>query len=181
MASSRVGTATLVAFTALTATINAVAAPKPFIRPTPPIAGGCRFIPSDPDWPSLQEWASLNASAHGRLVATVPIGSSCFNSTYDVTTQRYGLNTFNEAQCANVRAKWHTPVLHEESSSSIMQTYFANNSCNPIAPKQDGGQCGIGSYVRYALDIGSDADVKAGIAFGKKHNIRVLVRNTGHE
>lgn len=172
--------AVLIILTALTAA-KAIAAPEPVVRPIPPIAGGCRFIPSDPGWPSLEEWASLNKSVDGRLIATVPIGSPCFKSTYDVKTKKTGLNTFDEMQCGSVKANWHTPTFHEDSSSSIMQTYFANNSCNPIAPDQSGGECGIGNYVQYAIDVSSDAHVKAGIVFGKKHNIRVLVRNTGHE
>lgn len=61
-----------------------------------------------------------------------------------------------------------------------MQTYFANNSCNPIAD-QSGGKCGIGSYVQYAIDVTGDADVEAGLVFAQKNNIRLLIRNTGHE
>ncbi|KAG6986519.1 FAD-linked oxidoreductase sor8 [Physcia stellaris] len=180
MASSILLHAPLIVLTALTA-INAIAAPEPVVRPTPPIAGGCRFIPSDPEWPSIEEWSSLNISVDGRLIATVPSGSPCFRSTYDVKTKTTGLNTFDEKQCNDVKANWHMPTFHEDSSSSIMQTRFANNSCNYFAPDQSGGQCGIGSYVKYAIDVGSEGHVKAGIAFGKRHNIRVLVRNTGHE
>ncbi|KAL8703592.1 MAG: hypothetical protein Q9201_003240 [Fulgogasparrea decipioides] len=59
-----------------------------------------------------------------------------------------------------------------------MQTYFANNSCNPINVQ---GDCGIGSYVHYAIDIRSDQDAVAGIAFAQKYNIRLVIRNTGHD
>lgn len=41
-----------------------------------------------------------------------------------------------------------------------MQTYFANNSCNPINVQ---GDCGIGSYVQYAIDVAGHAGVKAGL------------------
>ena len=170
---------TLFAFSSLAAS-NPLGQAAAFVRPTSPIAGGCRFIPSDPDWPSEQQWASLNKTVGGRLIATVPIGSPCYHSTYDVTAQKYHLSTYDEAACAAVKKGWNTPVLHEMSSSSIMQTYFANDSCNPIAD-QSGGKCGIGSYVQYAINVTGDADAVAGIAFAKKHNIRLLVRNTGHE
>ena len=59
MASSTSLQAALIILTALTAT-NAIAAPEPVVRPVPPTAGGCRFIPLDPEWPSIEEWASLN-------------------------------------------------------------------------------------------------------------------------
>ena len=137
---------------------------------------GCRVIPSDPQWPSPQQWAELNKTVNGRLVATIPIGAPCYKSTYDVITGQYDLSTYNEAACAKVKAGWHDPAFHERSSSSIMQTYFAQNGCNPIAVPND-GKCGLGSYIRYAINVAGDEDV----AFAQKNNVRLLIRNTGHE
>ena len=170
---------TLVVLASLVAS-NPLAQSGPVIRPVSPIAGGCRFVPTDPGWPSKQDWDSLNTTVGGRLIANVPIGAPCYQSTYDVVTQEYDLSTYDAAACAAVQQGWHSPTLHESSSSSIMQTYFANNSCNPIAD-QSGGKCGIGSYAQYSIDVTGDADAAAGIAFAKEHNIRLLVRNTGHE
>ena len=147
---------------------------------TSAIAGGCRLIPSDAQWPSAQQWAALNKTVGGRLIATVPAGAPCYKSTFDVKTGGFSLSTFDEVACANVQNSWHEPSFHEESSSSVMQTYFANNSCNPIVD-QSFGKCGIGNYVQYAIDVTGDADVKAGLAFAQRNNIRLLIRNTGHE
>jgi len=149
-------------------------------KPTPPIAGGCRFIPGDAGWPSKGTWDSLNKTVGGRLIANIPIGAPCYHNTFDVVTQNYDLSTYDGASCAAIQQAWHTPPLHEQSSSSIMQTYFANDSCNPIAD-QSGGKCGIGSYAQYSINVTGDADAIAGIAFAREHNIRMLVRNTGHE
>lgn len=43
----------------------------------------CHVLPSDADWPSTTEWASLNTTVNGRLIATVPIGSPCHDPNYD--------------------------------------------------------------------------------------------------
>jgi len=169
----------LLAFFSFAASSPAVEAAAVY-KPTPPIAGGCRFIPGDAGWPSKGTWDSLNKTVGGRLIANIPIGSPCYHSTFDVVTQKYDLSTYNAASCAAVQQAWHTPPLHEQSSSSVMQTYFANDSCNPIAD-QSGGKCGIGSYAQYSINVTGDADAVAGIAFAKEHNIRLLVRNTGHE
>ena len=141
---------------------------------------GCRFIPEESQWPSPQDWADLNQTVNGRLIANIPPGAPCYKTTYDVQSGKYDLSTFDEAACAKVRDNWHDPLFHEQSSSSIMQTFFANNSCNPIADQSD-GQCGIGNYVQYAINVAGDEDVKAGLAFAQKTNIRLLIRNTGHE
>lgn len=140
----------------------------------------CRVIPSDAEWPSEKAWSELNETVHGRLVATIPIGAPCYRNTYNVVTKQYDLDTFDEAACAKVRTAWLDPALHEQSSSSAMATYFAKDACNPFAAT-DNSRCGIGGYVQYAIDIFDDEDVRAGLAFAKKHNIRLVVRNTGHE
>lgn len=65
------------------------------------------------------------------------------------------------------------------SSSSIMQTFFANDSCDPFSAESR--PCLMGNYVDYAVDVSSANDVIAAINFAKKNNIRFVIRNTGHE
>ncbi|KAG8528244.1 uncharacterized protein KY384_007161 [Bacidia gigantensis] len=145
-----------------------------------PQSSGCRVIPLDSKWPTLHEWAALNQSVGGRLIATVPAGSPCYKSTFDVSTGAYDLSTYDEAACATVQKSWHEPLFHEQSSSSVMQTYFAGDSCNPIAD-QSNGKCGIGNYNQYAIDVAGDDDVRVGLAFAQEHNVRILIKNTGHD
>ena len=123
---------------------------------------GCRVISSDPQWPSAQDWAALNDTVSGRLIASIPPGAPCYKNTYDVKTGTFDLAMYDEAACQEVQKAWHEPAFHEESSSSVMQTYFTNNSCNPIADQSE-DKCGIGNYVQYAIRISGDEDVKVGI------------------
>ena len=138
----------------------------------------CKNVPGDIGWPTMVQWSILNVTLSGRLIKTIPIGSPCYEKTINVATSEDDLPTYDEATCSHIREDWNTPTLHYESPSSVMQTYFANNSCNPINVQ---GDCGIGSYVQYAINVTSDEDALAGIEFAQTHNIRLLVRNTGHE
>lgn len=54
----------------------------------------CKYLPSDANWPSLDEWAELNNTVSGRLVATVPLGAPCHDPTYD------------EELCASLQEQW---------------------------------------------------------------------------
>ncbi|TKA61915.1 hypothetical protein B0A55_11313, partial [Friedmanniomyces simplex] len=60
-----------------------------------------------------------------------------------------------------------------------MAPFFANRSCDPFLPKAY--QCVIGTYVQYAVNVSSAEDVAAGIKFATKRNIRLVIRNTGHD
>ena len=71
----------------------------------------------------------------------------------------------------------HTYSL--ESSSSVMQPFFANQSCDPFTPQST--PCRLGNSVSYAIDVSSAADVQAAVAFARANQIRLVVRNTGHE
>ncbi|KAM0450938.1 hypothetical protein ACHAO4_006330 [Trichoderma viride] len=134
-------------------------------RPPPPPA--CRNLPGDPGWPSAASWASLNKTLGGRLIATVPLGTPCHDPKY------------NQNVCANLQANWELPQTHYVTSSSIMQPFFANQSCDAFTPESQ--PCLLGNYVSYAVNVSCTADVSAALAFATKNNIRVVVRNTGHD
>ncbi|KAJ6113991.1 FAD-binding type 2 [Penicillium sp. IBT 18751x] len=131
------------------------------------VAEQCHCLPGDRCWPSTAAWSALNSTVGGRLVATVPIGTPCHAPTYDA------------AACAALKSDWTLPQTHLESSSSVMQTFFANQSCDPwTAPSRP---CELGNYVDYAVDVSSTADVVAAVNFARKNNIRFVIRNTGHD
>jgi hypothetical protein len=46
-------------------------------------AKGCRFIPGDKGWPAEAEWAQLNRTVGGRLIATVPRAHVCHGKDFD--------------------------------------------------------------------------------------------------
>lgn len=60
-----------------------------------------------------------------------------------------------------------------------MQSYFANQSCDPFTDRTL--PCLIGNYVQYAVEVTSAQDVVETVNFARDNNIRFLVRNTGHE
>ncbi|KAK1956048.1 FAD binding domain-containing protein [Colletotrichum sublineola] len=127
----------------------------------------CHCLPGDDCWPSKSSWDALNSTVGGKLIATVPIGSVCHDPNYD------------EAACTALQNAWTLPETHFPSSSSVMQTYFANQSCDPFTDRTT--PCLIGNYVSYAVEVTSAQDVVETINFARDNNIRFLVRNTGHD
>lgn len=130
----------------------------------------CRCFPGDACWPSTQDWDVFNATLGGRLIATVPAASVChYNSTY---------LPYDAAACEELLAVWNETKTHYETSYSPMAPWFANFSCDPYLPNTP---CTIRPLVRYAVNASSAQDYQTTIEFATKHNIRLVVRNTGHD
>lgn len=60
-----------------------------------------------------------------------------------------------------------------------MSPYHQNESCIPFTARNS--TCLQGNYVQYAIDVTEAADVQAGLKFAQEKNIRLVVKNTGHE
>ncbi|KAF9269452.1 FAD-binding domain-containing protein [Marasmius fiardii PR-910] len=60
-----------------------------------------------------------------------------------------------------------------------MDPVFLNKSCDPFDSRES--PCEIGAYVQYAVNVSSHDHVVKALKFVKKHNIRLVVKNTGHE
>ncbi|KAL2866045.1 FAD-dependent oxidoreductase [Aspergillus lucknowensis] len=130
-------------------------------------ASSCRCMPGDACWPSPAIWSRFNQSIDGQLIATVPLGKPCHDPTY------------NAAECDILREKWTLPELHYVTSSSIMAPWFANGSCDPFHPIEK--PCTLDNYIVYAVNVSKPEHVSKAIKFTEQHNIRLVVRNTGHD
>jgi FAD/FMN-containing dehydrogenase len=56
---------------------------------------------------------------------------------------------------------------------------YTNLSCNPFSSKTS--PCTIGNYVQYTVNATDAAHVQKTIHFAARHNIRLVIRNTGHD
>lgn len=60
-----------------------------------------------------------------------------------------------------------------------MNPYFQNQSCDPFTSAQR--PCELGNYVSYSIAVSGTQDVVAGIQFTRESNVRLVIKNTGHE
>ena len=130
----------------------------------------CRCFPTDNCWPSKSQWKAFNETLDGKLLLTMPLASACHQDRF---------TEFNAQQCAELQSAWTLPETHYTSSSSIMAPFFANRSCDPFFPES--APCIVGTYVQYAVNATEAADYQKTIAFANENNIRLVIRNTGHD
>ncbi|KAF9262229.1 FAD-binding domain-containing protein [Marasmius fiardii PR-910] len=127
----------------------------------------CRTLPTDSSWPARNVWNAFNESIDGRLIRTVPIGSPCHDPNYD------------EAQCKVVRDNWHAAKFLESYPSSVMDHALTRKSCDPFDSREL--PCQIGSYAQHVVNVSSPDHVIKTLQFVKEHNIRFVVKNSGHD
>lgn len=145
------------------------------IRALPDSRQECRSVPGDASWPSSADWDAFNTTVHGRLIATIPISAPCHVSSYNGSS----LSTYNQQRCDALRQTWFLPETHLPSPSSPMAYQFTNNTCNPwLSPDSP---CTLGGHVAYSVNATSADDFKETIQFAKRNNIRLVIRNTGHD
>ncbi|KAF4956011.1 hypothetical protein FGADI_4184 [Fusarium gaditjirri] len=130
-------------------------------------AASCLVLPTDTLWPSIADWENLNATVGGRLIATTPLATVCHDPHFDA------------AKCDIIKKKWLHPFTHEDSANSIMAPFYQNQSCDPFTPRPK--TCELGNYVSYSINASSAEDISAGVKFAKRKNIRLVVKNTGHD
>ena len=70
----------------------------------------CRCFPGDACWPTQAEWATLNNSVDGRLIATVPLASPCHDPNY------------NAALCTGLQQNWFLPQQQSVPQLSHIET-----------------------------------------------------------
>lgn len=137
----------------------------------------CRSIPGDEAWPTREDWRLLNQTVDGKLVATIPIAAVCHHSA---STDDIGEHsTFDQEACDALRSEWFWPKTHLASASSAMAYQFTNDSCNPFLDPD--APCGLGYLPAYTVNATTPADLQAAVNFAQRHNIRLVIRNTGHD
>ena len=133
-------------------------------------SSGCRCFPGDTCWPALSEWTAFNQSLGGKLIATVPLASPCHDDIFA---------PFDAQLCTELQSTWFFPETHFDTSSSIMAPFFTNDSCNPFLPRN--ASCTLGNFITYAVNASDATDFQKTVEFVQKNNIRLTIRNTGHD
>jgi FAD/FMN-containing dehydrogenase len=133
--------------------------------------------PGQPCWPSIQEWQQFNATVDGHLYETIPIAASCYRSS----------QFFDESACKTVANYYGDSVSRGDHFG---QTYWLNwetclnSGCALLESSPEEtlyANCSLGRLASYYVDIRETAQISATLRFANVHNMRLSVKNTGHD
>ncbi|KAJ5970118.1 FAD linked oxidase N-terminal [Penicillium vulpinum] len=135
----------------------------------------CR--PGQTCWPSSKEWQQFNATIDGHLYETVPIAAPCYkNPLY-----------YDEAACKAVKKYYGDSIPR---GTHYGQTYWlnwetcGNTGCALLETKPSEllyDTCTLGRLSSYYVDVRDASHISAALRFAHAHNIRISVKNTGHD
>lgn len=127
----------------------------------------CKAAPGTASWPSAQSWKQLNSSTSGHLLAPSPPGAVCHPDQ----------PTFDNATCSYVATAWSNCTFHANNPISVDFDNWTNDTClpDPAAP------CSAAGYPIYVVNATTAQDVSATINFARDHNVRLIVKGSGHD
>ncbi|CAG8263694.1 unnamed protein product [Penicillium salamii] len=129
----------------------------------------CRCTPEDDCWPSASRWNALNNTVAGRLIQNEPLAKACYPGP-----------GYSESKCRRIAANWTDEYWIAESP--IGYSYPLIDTCPPInASIPAYPSCELGNSPVYSIDATRRQDVATGIKFAKANNIRLVIKNTGHD
>lgn len=126
--------------------------------------------PHDSCWPSIDTWNALNQSVSGKLIHNKPPAVSCYPGPLE-----------NAQQCAFVNSHWSSSAFRARQPAGYV--YPTAVTCPPIKPSVDdvSGSCVLGPAPVYTINATEPEELATGIAFAKENNVRLVIRNTGHD
>ncbi|EAU82898.1 FAD binding domain-containing protein [Coprinopsis cinerea okayama7 len=134
----------------------------------------CKCYPGDFCWPpknSLRWWL-LNQAVDGNLREVVPDPAVCYNTFR-------GKPTYNAQACQEVRDNWTNEQWQTDREVSNIWIHWTNTTCLPTENPND--SCTLGYVPEYVIMAQNRQHVKAGVDFARMNNLRLIIRNTGHD
>lgn len=149
-----------------------------------------RQAPEDDCWPSTSQWNAFNQSLTGKLIADVPPALPCYpGPAYSaeacavIDTELSEQSFISDNPIALSYPTDSCPPVNASAGSSCTIADQPTNTCpnGNLTSAAALGSCSIGDQPRYTVNATEIADVVVGVNFARKKNIRLVVRNTGHD
>jgi len=138
-------------------------------------AARCRCLYGQTCWPNEAAFSSLSSNVSQPLIHPVPPASACYPASSP------------SGNCSDVvthyrDAGWRADLPGALQNPNFETFTFKNGSIDACYLNVTLGlPCGQGSVPPIGVDARTVEDVQAAVVFAKQHNLRLIVKNTGHD
>ena len=135
----------------------------------------CRCLYGQLCWPKENEFATLATQLSQPLLYPLPPASACYPPSAP------------SGNCSTVIANYTNGNWRSDQPGSLQNTnfetfIFPNDTISACFLNASlGFPCGQGSVPPVGVDVRSAGDVQVAIKFAKQHNLKLAVKNTGHD
>ncbi|TKX25952.1 FAD-binding domain-containing protein 8 [Elsinoe australis] len=126
-----------------------------------------KTYPGDAAYPTQADWDALNSTIGGNLVAAVLPARACYPPISDPVA------------CKAAAAFSNDDILVPQDPVLVQAPWWSGNKC--VANISSTGSCELGNYPDYVVAAKNAQHVSEGVKFAKKFNLRLSVKNTGHD
>lgn len=118
----------------------------------------CRCLPHEPCWPTIEEWNSLNQTVGGHLSIPFSPVDDCLDGRWED----------NPEACDESLRKLGADPFYLQTLAGGTESTGQTRAWTAMPSK-------------YAIEARNEADIAAGVVFAQKHNLRLVVKGTGHD
>ncbi|KAF9144613.1 hypothetical protein BGX30_012164 [Mortierella sp. GBA39] len=129
----------------------------------------CRCLPDQACWPSSAVWSALKDSVDGNLIATFPAARECHDPYYD------------KVQCDKIQEGYNDDKWRRSTPGALLQTNWETFHGMGCLGTNQTTPCYQGAVPVYTVKATSVAHVQETVRFASDHNIRLAIKNTGHD
>jgi FAD/FMN-containing dehydrogenase len=116
------------------------------------------------------DWQAFNHSINGALLQPMPPSYQCHKPYYD------------EVACNQTALVYHKPIWREAHPLAMQYPFYEldENHKGCYGTDRPNEYCYRGNLPYYVVNVTSISQVQDTIRFANKHNLRIVVKNTGH-
>ncbi|EAT85430.1 hypothetical protein HBH56_038620 [Parastagonospora nodorum] len=133
----------------------------------------CKCYSDNACWPTNKDWDRLNKTSNGALQVAIPPGAVCHKEFGNMTS------VYDAAKCADTQANWSSEQWLTDHPIAALWPYGTNSTCLPTSDPSE--PCTRGFYGNYVIVAKTKDQIKAGVDFARERNLRLIIRNTGHD
>ncbi|KAK0641799.1 FAD binding domain-containing protein, partial [Cercophora newfieldiana] len=128
----------------------------------------CRVAPGDAGWPTVDEWAKLNRTLGGVLLAPAIPGSACYKGeSYDAPT-------------CDVLTSGNRTRYFLEHPLGVLMEWTGGSTC-VVQKNPEPKKCTQGAFPPYVVNAKTVRHIQIAVNFARQRNLRLVIKNTGHD
>lgn len=129
----------------------------------------CKCLPWEPCWPSTESWAILNSTVSDQLIATHPAAYACHDPHCD------------SAACQKIQEGYYHNWWRQTQPGALQQTNWEVSGDRDCLGLNRTAPCYQAALPLYTVNATTIEHVQETVNFAVKHNIRLVIKNTGYD